>query len=107
METSALKYSRSELEKMGIKTTTSIEFLQMDPCFYHTAIIPYHNFVIVGIWHGDRDVFSSALYSLNGKPLAIDTEITLTVLDYRSFDDMGEAIKSAISKADELMKGRC
>lgn len=107
MKNSAPNYSHSELKKMGIKTTTSIEFLQMDPCFYHTAIIPYHNFVIVGIWHGDRNVFSSALYSLNGEPLAIDTEITLTALDYRSYDDMGEAIKTAMSKADELMKGRC
>ena len=107
MKTSALKYSSSELVRMGIKTITSIEMLQMDPCFYHSAIIPYHDYVIYGIWHGDRDDFTSALYLFNGDEHTIDETIVLVSIDYRSHSDLGEAVKAALARADELMKGRC
>ena len=109
MKTSALKYSPSELDRMGFKMEDTIEMLQIEPWFHHTAIIPYRDYVILGVWHGireDKD-FSFALYRFKGKEHTIESPLTLIHLEYYAFSDLGEAVKAALARADELMKGRC
>lgn len=88
---------------------TSIEQLQLAD-YYHTAVIPYHDYVIFGIWHGDNQ-FSSAVYRFDTDDHAIDAPITMVYLHdrFREFSDMGDAVKEGILRAEvihseELMK---
>ena len=96
----------------GIPLRTSIEQLQMER-WYMTAVIPYHDYVVlswkIGMYtEGDC---SAAVYHFDSDDHTIEGPLTLVYLYYREFDDLGDATKTALSraeclKADELMKER-
>lgn len=98
----------------GIPVNTTNELLQ-EMCYrdYHySAVIPYHGFLIFSIHHGvynDSD-YSSAVYRFDTDARDIGAPLTLVYLYYREFDDLGDATKTAIARAelirsDDLMKG--
>lgn len=86
----------------GIKEHTTMEMLQIDPTFYHTAVIPYHDYLVLGIWHGIRESgdFSSAVYRFDTNDRTIEGSLSLIMLREKNFDDMGDAVRYGLNYAE-------
>ena len=93
---------KSRAEEIFLPMSTSMEMLDISPSWYRIAIIPYHHYVVVGIWHGN-DRKTSALYRFASASHSIEDPLNLVYLNAKAFNDMGEAVKDAINKADELL----
>ena len=84
---------------------TDIEELQI-MSFYHKAIIPFHDYVILAVWHGWSPgcYFSFAIYRSASVPVQIDTPLSLLSASVHTFDDMGDAVKAAFREIEKNKK---
>ena len=89
-------------EEISLPMVNSMEMIDISPNWYRTAIIPYHNYVALAIWHGN-DRKTSALYRFTTDSHSIEDPLRLVYLNAKAFNDMGEAVKDAMTKADQLM----
>ena len=83
----------------GCPTKKTLEELQLD----NEVAFRYHDYVITGWYrfnHEDNDrSYSSAIYQYDGSERNPDTQLTLVYLYDREFEDMGDAIRTAIERA--------
>ena len=93
---------KARAEEIFLPMSTSMEMLDISPNWYRTAIIPYRNYVALAIWHGN-DRKSSALYRFASASHSIEDPLRLVYLNAKAFNDMGEAVKDAMNKAEQLM----
>ena len=89
-------------------TMENLELRKYD--VYHSAIIPYHDYVIYAVTHCIHGC-SSAVYRFDTDKHTIEDPISLIALYYydSDFDDMGDAVRKAMAYAEanqahELMK---
>lgn len=94
----------------GVEEHTSMEMLQFNRRHYHTAIIPYHDYLVFGIWHGiaPRLDYSVAVYKFDTDDHTIEGKLSLLTLR-EDFDDMGDAVRYGLNyaescQAQELMR---
>ena len=102
--------ARADVNNVPMHTTR--EKLQMLRC-YDRAIIPYHDFMILGIEHGmsvtGSGDYSVAIYRFDSGDRSIEGDATLIQLFDRNYDDMGDAVRDGMRYAEaeqlhELMR---